>query len=99
MSTERAAESDEPEHSVADLEGRDVTADSLDSSRKLVPNDRPPWPDEPGEESREEGFTRPEAAIRPVHSRCVNLDEQLVSSAAGFLTSDIWTISGGPYLV
>lgn len=37
MSTERAAESDESEHSVADLEGHDVTADRLDSSRKLVP--------------------------------------------------------------
>ena len=42
MSTERAAESDESEHSVADIEGRDVTADRLDSSRKIVPHDRPP---------------------------------------------------------
>jgi len=45
---------------------------------KSCPMTVPLWPDGPGEESREEGFARPEAAIRPVHSRRVNLDEQLV---------------------
>ena len=54
MSTERALVVSE--HPVADLEGRDTAADRLDLSRKLGPEDRRSWPDEPGEESQDEGF-------------------------------------------
>ena len=68
----------ESEHLVADREGRDAAADRLDHSRELIPEDRRPWPDEPAEEPNEEGLARPEAAVRPIHRRRVDLDEHLV---------------------
>jgi hypothetical protein len=99
MSTKRAAEPDEPEYPVADRDRCDTGADRLDFSGELVPQDRPPWLDKPGEESREEGLARTEAAVRPVHGRRVNLDEQLVVLGHRLFTSDIRTTSGRPYLV
>jgi hypothetical protein len=39
----------ESEYSVTDLEGSDTTADRLDDSGKLIPEDRHLWPDQPGE--------------------------------------------------
>ena len=98
MSTKRAAEPDEPEYPVAGHERCDTVADRLDFPGKLVPQDRPPWLDKPGEEPREEGLARTEAAVRPVHGRRVNLDEQLVVLGYRLFTSDIRTSSGGPYL-
>jgi hypothetical protein len=76
MSTERALIVSE--HLIADLERTDAAADRLDHSRKLSSQDRRVWPDKPGEESHEEGLGRPVGAVRPVHRRRVNLDEQLV---------------------
>jgi hypothetical protein len=68
----------EAEHPLADLEGRDATADRLDLSRELVPEDRHPWPEKPVEEAIDEGLGRPHAAVGPVHRGRVNLDEHLV---------------------
>ena len=78
MSTERAFVV--PEHPVADLEGRDAGADRLDYSCELIPEDRHPWSDESAEQSHDEGLGSPEAAVRPIHRRRVNLDEHLVVS-------------------
>jgi hypothetical protein len=66
------------EHPVADLKERDTTADRLDCSCELVPEDGHPWSEKPGEESINEGLGRPQAAVGPVHRRGVNLDEHLV---------------------
>jgi len=76
MRTERAL--GVSEYPVADLEGRDATADRLHFSRKLIPEDGHPWPDEPRQESHDEGLGRPVMAVRLIHGCRVNLDEQLV---------------------
>jgi hypothetical protein len=46
------------EYPVTDREGRDATADRLDVSRKLIPEDRHPWSEKPGEEPHDEGLAR-----------------------------------------
>ena len=76
MSTERALVVSE--HVLADRERRDATADGLDHPGILAPQDSRSRPDEPGEQSHEEGLSRPARAVRPIHRRGTNLDEHLV---------------------
>src|SRR5215212_9661414 len=76
MSTERALVVSE--HLLANRERCDATADGLDHSGVLAPQDSRPWPDEPGEQSHEEGLGSPARAVRPIHRRGMNLDQYLV---------------------
>jgi hypothetical protein len=76
MSTERAL--GVPEHPVADLEGRDVTANGLDLSRELVPRTVTLGLMSPLNNLRMKGLAAPVTAVRPIHCRRVNLDEHLV---------------------
>jgi hypothetical protein len=69
----------EPEHPLADPKGRDVTAHRLHGPGELSPQDRHPWPGQPGEGPNEEGPARPEPAVGAVHRGCMHLDQDLVA--------------------
>lgn len=75
----------EAEHAIADLEGCDSSADRLDLSGELGPQDGRLRPEEPAEEADDPWFGRSEAAVGAIDGRCVNADEHLVVPERGLV--------------
>jgi hypothetical protein len=86
----------EPEHPVADLEGGDPTADPLDDSRKLTPENRHPWSEQPGEEPIDKGLAARKAQSVRFTVVARTLTSTSLSLGVGLSTSVMRTTSGGP---
>jgi hypothetical protein len=68
----------EAEYPLADPGRGDAPASCLHGSGELGPQDRHPWPGQPGEGPNEEGLARPEPAVGAVHRGRMHLYQDLV---------------------
>ena len=89
----------EPEHPIADLEGRDPVADRLDLTGELGAEDLRARSPKPQEQPVDPRPGRPQAQSVWFTVVVRTLTSTSRSLTAGFSTSMTRTTSGGPYLV